>query len=133
MRWHVHHQGKDRFVLVSQDRRLLVGWSRLRWINDLSHVFGNSRFGYSAPEFPSQFGFNGDQLWVDCADDAGRWISEIVGPTDAAGLIAHCDAYIADPSTQHNPHDEVALPFLLRKMLVEQGYEVPGVERIVAC
>lgn len=69
--------------------------------------------------------------WVDCADDAGRWISSLAGPTDAAGLLSYCDNYIGDPQRAHSPHDELALPFLLRKFLVDLGYDVPGVVRLL--
>jgi hypothetical protein len=46
-------------------------------------------------------------------------------------LISYCDDYIGNPQAVHSPHDELALPFLLRKMLVELGYDVPEVVRVV--
>jgi hypothetical protein len=51
---------------------------------------------------------------------------------DAAGLLEYCEKYFHNPRTLHGPHDELTLPFLLKKMLVEHGQDVPGVVRIVA-
>jgi transcriptional regulator with XRE-family HTH domain len=118
-RWLVHHQGQGRFVLMIQERRPLVGSRRLRWSNLVEEVVPRGPLD-KEPKVEN---------WVDCADDAGRWISLLGGLMDVAGLISYCDDYLGNPQTAHSPHDELALPFLLRKMLVELGCDVPGVVR----
>lgn len=65
--------------------------------------------------------------FVDHADDAARWIARIEAPMNLHGLLAHVDGWLAQPGRPHGPNDEVSLPFLLRKALIEQGFEVPGV------
>jgi len=122
-RWLVHHQGQGRFVLIIQERRPLVGSREQRW----TEMIPKPRPYHSL----DMAEIVGTDSWVDCADDAGRWISSLEGPTDAAGLISYCDNYLGNPQTLHNPHDELALPFLLRKVLVELGYDVPGVVRVM--
>ena len=120
-RWLVHHQGQGCFVLMMQERRPLVGSDRQRW----REMIQKAGIEYVEAEKIVKA-----ESWVDCADDAGRWISSLAGPMDAAGLISYCDDYIGNPQTAHSPHDELALPFLLRKVLVELGYDVPGVVRV---
>jgi len=116
-RWVIHRHGRDRFVLVELSRRQLDAERRHRWDNEVVKFMSvTARL----------------EDWVDCADDAARWLARIDGPTDASGLIARCDEHVRDPDRMHNPHDELALPFLIRKMLVEQGFDVPELERMVA-
>jgi hypothetical protein len=115
-RWVVHRHGRGRFVLVELSRRPLDEERRARWAQELRRV---SRSGYW-------------EEWVDCADDAARWIARIDDPTDAGGLMTRCDEHVRDPARMHNPHDELVLPFLVRKMLVEQGFDVPDLERMMA-
>jgi transcriptional regulator with XRE-family HTH domain len=118
-RWLVHHQPNGKFVLVQQERRTLTGKALWRWRNIL----------VTAAEDLKKLA---DEPYVECADDAARWLSAIHGPMDAAALLEHCETYFRAPHTLHGPHDDATLPFLLRKMLVEHGHEVPGVARIVA-
>lgn len=120
-RWLVHHQGQGRFVLMMLERRQLVGSHRPRWKGMILRAGIEAMAAERIVEAES---------WVDCADDAGRWISSLAGPMDAAALISYCDDYIGNLQTAHSPHDELALPFLLRKVLVELGYDVPGVVRV---
>jgi hypothetical protein len=131
-RWLIHLLPDGRFVLVVQERRTLEGGARWRWWNDL-------QFASTAPAKRDRYRGHEDtfhkwaeEAYVECADDSARWISRIHGPMDAAALLSHCDRYFSDTSTFHGPQDEATLPFLLRKMLVEQGHEVPGLVRIVA-
>ncbi len=117
-RWLVHHQAHrppGRFVLVRQRRRMLVGLRSHRWEEELRRVSSSRPTRFLPDDHP-----------VECADDAGRWLSFVEGPFDAAGLLAYCDRYLGDRSTLHGPHDELALPFLVRKMLVELGCLRPG-------
>lgn len=123
-RWLVHHQAHrppGRFVLVRQQRRMLAGLRSHRWEEELQRVNSSASMRFSRDGYP-----------VECADDAGRWLSFVEGPFDAAGLLAYCDRYLGDRSTLHGPHDELALPFLVRKMLVELGHDVPGMDRVPA-
>ena len=115
-RWVVHRHGRDRFVLVELSRRQMDPERCHRWRDELARLS------------PS----GGHENWVECADDAARWIAGIDAPTDARGLIARCDEHVRDPARMHNPHDELVLPFLVRKMLVEQGFDVPDLEWMMA-
>ncbi|MBK7823495.1 MAG: hypothetical protein IPJ61_21145 [Tessaracoccus sp.] len=117
-RWLVHRQARDQFVLVQLTRRHLDGELRERWRETLWAG-----------------GVQGEQprtVWVDCDDDAGRWSAAINAPVDASGLLALCDRHLADSNALHGPHDELTLPFLVRRMLVEHGHDVPGLERMPA-
>jgi len=125
-RWLIHQQPDGRFVLVTQTRRTLTGGARWRWWDTLCAA--------NQDHDRSEFHFKQwkEEVHVECADDAARWLSRLHGPMDAAALLSYCDEYFSDSCTLHGPHDESALPFLLRKMLVEQGLEVPGLVRLVA-
>lgn len=129
-RWLVHRQANGKFVLVCQARRMLAGQALWQWKRILhasyEHQFGTrdsdaNRFADTETKAP----------FIECADDSARWLSRIQGPMDAAALREYCDTYIQDPHTLHDPHDESTLPFLLRKMLVEHGHDVPGLVRIL--
>lgn len=128
-RWVVHDLSRGKFRLVIQERRHLVGTSKVRWDAELdsakqtvAEMARHDSKLFVPPFIPSET--------VECADDAGRWRSTISEPMTAEELIKTVGAYIADPKTLHNPHDEHVLPYLLRKALIEHGYPVAGVERI---
>lgn len=116
-RWIVHRHGRGHFVLVDLLRRQLDEEQRARWQEEVR----STSHAHILPHME----------WVDCDDDAGRWLARVTQPLDAAGLIAHCDRHLADPNTTHNVHDELTLPFLLRKMLAEQGQDVDGLVRML--
>jgi transcriptional regulator with XRE-family HTH domain len=132
-RWLIHRQPDGKFVLVTQARRTLAGADRWRWWNAL-RIADEKGSGAHGGFSHGEHGFLKwkEEIFVECADDAARWLSIIHGPMDATALQEHCDKYFADPRTLHGPHDDATLPFLLLKMLVEQGAEVPGVARIIA-
>ena len=130
-RWLVHHQPNGKFVLVSQERRRLAGQALWQWKRTL-HASYQDEFGEHSGDPKGFVEKEAKVPFVECADDSARWLSFIQGPMDAAALREHCDAYIQDPNTLHDPHDESTLPFLLRKMLVEHGHDVPGLVRILA-
>ena len=48
-------------------------------------------------------------------------------PLAAQALVAWTDAFVKGEKQPHSAHDEMALPFLIRKALVEQGCEIDGV------
>jgi hypothetical protein len=134
-RWLVHRQPNGRFVLVRQQRRVLVGQALWRWREALraADKEAHERFSHGVHGANTYFERLADEEpYVDSADDAARWLSSIQGPMDAAALLDFCDAYFRDPKTLHGPHDDLTLPFLLRRMLIEHGHDVPGVVRIVA-
>lgn len=131
-RWVLHHVARDRFVLVQQARRTFVGAAQRRWAKtrrDLKNAAEHR--GVQKLQVEALLG-NDAADTVESSDDFARWISTLHGPMDSAAVLAFCDAYLADHETVHGPTDEVSLPFLLRKALIEHGYEVPGVVRIVA-
>lgn len=115
-RWVVHRHGRGRFVLIELSRRQLDDERRNRWFSEMARA----SLSESCEE------------WVDCADDAARWTARIDDPTDASGLMTRCDEHVRDPARMHNPHDEMVLPFLVRKMLVEQGLDIPDLVRMTA-
>ncbi|HLL52370.1 MAG TPA: hypothetical protein VK447_02430, partial [Myxococcaceae bacterium] len=131
-RWLVHRHPEGRYVLVRQARRVLVGTARWRWWvaqRDARDPTGSrSARSLRVEDFMQER----NEAYVESTDDAARWLSEVHGPMDADALLSECDRYIRDPKTLHNPHDELTLPFLVRKMLVEHGHHVPGVVRIMA-
>lgn len=135
-RWFVHHQQRGRFVLVRQRRRELMGRGWLRWKRTLLEAIKNADRMRNEHSLEHKDVSGIKQLahhahpFVDCADDAGRWSATIEGPLALENLLSRADQLLADPAEAHGPHDEAALPFLLRKMLVDEGYTVPGVEHV---
>jgi hypothetical protein len=128
-RWMVHQQPNGKFVLVQQKRRCLEGRSRWEWEKTVfSLSIDKMGDNHHAVDFTHKA--MAGHPFIECADDAARWLSSIHGPMDASALLEHSDAYFQNSKTIHGPHDERTLPFLLRKMLVEQGHEVPGLVRI---
>lgn len=118
-RWLIHRHSREQFVLVQLTRRRLDDAGLARW-RDILHASS------------IQDAYHRQTVWVDCDDDAGRWSATINPATDATGLLGLCDRHLADPNTLHGPHDELTLPFLVRRMLVENGHDVPGLERMLA-
>lgn len=126
-RWCVHQLSRDRLLLVQQRRRVLTGlakerWRELRWPWERDDKGGHWRAVLGER----------DTFEVESPDDAARWVATLRGPMDAEALVAFCDAYLRDAEAVHDPRDEAALPFLLRKALVEHGHALEGVVRIVA-
>ena len=119
VRWMIHHQGPGRFALVRQRQRKLAGSALWRWGQEVQAHRGS---------VGSLLNFEGDR--VECPDDSAKWICRIQPSLDAEALIQWTDAYLADRTTFHGPHDEAVVPFLVRKMLIEHGYPVEGVERL---
>ncbi len=115
-RWIVHGLPHGKLLLVKQVRRALTDTRLERWREVVLKVSGDH--SYCAPE------------WVDCADDAGRWMSSLSEPMTASELVQLVDGYISDPIRVHSSHDELVLPYLIRKALVEHGHPVPGIDRI---
>lgn len=104
-RWLVHHLARDRFVLVRQRRRVHHGLD-------------------SSTDNPDPS--NGAA--VEASDDAARWLSRIEGPMTAGELLQRADAVMGVNAFLGTS----LLPFLVRKMLLELGYPVEGVDRISA-
>jgi hypothetical protein len=123
-RWCVHQLSRDRLLLVQMQRRTLVGVAAMQW----AHV---RKPWNDEPWARVVLGEQGT-FEVDNPDDSARWVATLRGPMDAAALLAFCDAYLGDAGTVHDPRDDAALPFLLRKALVEHGHALEGVVRIVA-
>lgn len=116
-RWLVHAQASGAFVLVRQ----------------LRHVLPQEYRQYWRPNAP-----NGTQLpesllaHVHSHDDDARWLSTIEGPMDLEALLARADRFAVAPEGFATVHDQLTLPFRLRKALIEHGYPVPGLRRIGA-
>lgn len=133
-RWAVHDGQLGRLILVRQYRAALTAHKHERWKEDIGDVSQTisalaekvqAKAGTAPPLVPS--------FWVDSAEDAAKWICRIEAPMTVEELLAFADQYVDDPLQIHNPHDELALPFLLRKALVEHGHQVPGIEKISGC
>lgn len=110
-RWIVHHVSRERFVLVRQRRRHHHGPEAETWQQATRH--GTDPGVRHAP--------------VEAGDDAARWLSLVVGPCSASEILAQADAA---PTSEAGLLGASLLPFLVRKMLLELGYPVEGVERI---
>lgn len=119
-RWLLHHQSRDRFVLVRQVRRILLAEAAKRWRQIVTH--GDHDVANALAK-AGRWGC----IWLDSREDAARWLSRIDGPMNAEQLLKFVDAYLVDEKTRHSPHDEQVLPFLIRKTLIELGYHVPDV------
>lgn len=133
-RWLLHDGQLGKFVLVRQYRRALLGEVQKRWVQEVNaaqtfldrlrqHLSVNhASVSEVATVMPS--------YWLESSDDAAKWICQIETPMTVEELIQFVGTYLQDDTQIHNPHDEAALPFLLRKALVEHGHQVPGVEKI---
>ncbi|MBL4796283.1 MAG: hypothetical protein JKY50_02595 [Oleispira sp.] len=87
----VHHQGNDKFRLVSQSRSK-----------------------------------NGNNENLHCMDEEAKWISSIKDQYTLSGLINLIDIMPKDDSFIFLP-DAKALPFLIRKALLNHGFSVEDV------
>lgn len=116
-RWLLHDLQRGRLLLVAQFRRELIGCGQRRWEQEIMRLDR-----YSSISDVSR--------WVDCPDDAGRWLAVLRGPTTVDELLSFVDDFIENPDSLHSPHDELVLPYLIRKALVEHGHPVPGIDRI---
>lgn len=110
----VHLASPARFVAVWQRRRLLAGPSFRAWRQRVGTAGGPSHAD-----------------WVFAHDDAGRWRSKIGPAMELPEVLEHTDRWLAANVQLFSPHDRATAPFLLRKALIERGFDVPGVERIV--
>ncbi|ACY13253.1 helix-turn-helix domain-containing protein [Haliangium ochraceum] len=119
-RWLLHHQARDRFVLVRQVRRMLLGPARWGWLRYVAR--NNDRVA-------NELGQRADcpPLLLESPVDAARWLSMIEGPLNAHQLLEFADRYLAAEHTRHTPHDEQVLPFLVRDALISLGYRIPGI------
>lgn len=128
-RWILHDLHRGKLLLVAQERRGLVGTARERERREfaaaqeeVARLAQNSSRMSIPPMAPS--------TTVECADDAGRWLSVVNGPMTAEEVLRWVEQFLSDPATRHTPHDEMVLPYLIRKALLEHGYPVPDVDRI---
>ena len=53
-----------------------------------------------------------------------------MGPLTVEELLQYVECYLHTPEALHRPHDELVLPYLIRKSLAEHGHPVPGIDRI---
>ncbi len=110
----VHLHEPNHLVAVWQWRRSLTGTALASW-----REFGLSSYRVNEP------------LRVFAHDDAARWTSKVRNAMAPADFIADFDAKLGLGTERFSPHDRATAPFLLRKALIERGFDVPGVERIV--
>ena len=118
-RWLVHDLQRGKLLLVAQVRRTLTGFQKQRWDEEVSKL-------------DDSLVSSRETSWIDCADDAGRWLSFLTGPLTVEELLQYVEQYLHDPERLHRPHDELVLPYLIRKALAEHGHPVPGIDRITA-
>lgn len=127
-RWVLHDLHRGKFLLVSQSRRQLVGTAKRRWDIEFQDAKARASKLAEHARVPPPPMISSD--YVNSTDDAGRWISFLCGPLTVEELLREVDDYLADSETTHSPHDELVLPYLIRKALVEHGHPVPGIDRI---
>jgi len=127
-RWVLHDLHRGKLLLVSQSRRQLTGTAKHRWGIEFEEAKSEaSKLAQAAGTTLSPM-LSSD--YVNSTDDAGRWVSFISGPLTVEELLRNVDDYLADTEMIHSPHDELVLPYLIRKALVEHGHPVPGIDRI---
>ena len=129
-RWLVHRPSSGRYVLIRQEPRLLEGKFLRRWEKALQEIATQTHSSAVSHSELRELATN-TPANIECADDSARWLSFVDGPMEAAALLEYCDTYFRDPKKLHGPQDERTVPFLVRKMLVEHGHEVPGLVRIL--
>lgn len=131
-RWLLHDGMRSKFVLVRQYRRHLNLPQLEHWAAERerqqSVVLASVDDELSSKQ--SRFLPVVQRGWLDCADDAGRWMSRIERPMSLEELLNFVDCYIEDGRQIHTIHDQMTIPFLIRKALIERRYSVPGVDRI---
>ncbi len=118
-RWALHDQGAGQLRLVRSDLLVLVGAALGQWVAEATDFRLPGRMSRSDAESTPE---------VYSRDEAGRWISEVDEPRDAANLIERAEKLLKDESI----HDQMTVPFLLRKALVVAGHDVPGVVTLPA-
>lgn len=126
-RWLLHRLADGRLLLVRQRRRQLIGSRLSSWERQLARderdLLSTSRDNLiKVPVLAHP--------WVNSSDDSARWISSISEPLSYHEFLDRVDRFVQDPGEPHSGHDEVTLPFLARKALLENGYDVPEVVRL---
>lgn len=129
-RWLLHDGQCGKFILVRQYRLAILPSERQRLASEQAHREEElSRLwqetgsvGRKPPLILPD--------WIESVDDAARWVSRIEPAKTVEELLEFTDGYVESENQIHDLHDEQTLPFLLRKALVEHGYQVPGVEKI---
>lgn len=129
-RWALHDGLRGKFVLVQQYRRHLAPdhleiWRHQRERQEAVVLARQARFGARQELLPTM-----DADWLDATDDAARWVCRVEQLMTVEELLAFADGYVEDWLQLHSVHDCNALPFLIRKALVERRYSVPGLDRI---
>jgi transcriptional regulator with XRE-family HTH domain len=92
----VHHQGKQQFIIVGQDRIKL-----------------NSKED------------------LECSVEDAIWSSTISAPQNASQVIASIDKFAEDIPLEFQ-NDYMTLPFLIRRALINYGFNIDGVENFPA-
>lgn len=135
-RWIVHRAGRRHVRLVRLRIAELHGLNRVRWLIEAHAAMGvradpfegdparrgspeTGREHETKPDLPTGELFS--------REDAGRWVARIEGPFEIDALLARCDTLVSEDGS---PHDEAVVPFLLRKALLDHGYDVDGIERL---
>lgn len=131
-RWIIHNLGNGNLLLVIQRRRSLVGSQLEKEFETLDKIIKTLHNQLeSNTRFSSDFSVPANPHFVDtCNDDAARWESYIQEKMTAEELLDMTRNYLVNPETLHTGHDEAALPFLLKKALLEAGLPIGGVEKI---
>lgn len=119
-RWRIHRPAPDRFVVVVQRRRKLSPTRAARWQDHLDPI-ANAWRGAGLHEAAVA-----TRSFVESSEDVARWTATIEAPMALDGLLAWCDAASDVAGRPHGPNDEVSVPFLVRKALIERGVDVPG-------
>lgn len=126
-RWQVHQQGTHSFIFVQLARRLLKGSDGRLWQAAINPAQMSQGAEVTGDLFRPSF-----HHAVQAADESASWAATISPAQSLQSLLSACDKALAlDEDRLIGPHDRAAVPFLLRKALVERGFDVPGVERIV--
>lgn len=132
-RWIIHQPEKGKFVLVRQYRRIINGKYWFLWkeyvmenhkkINQISK--GKDCF-YDLDIVKERLEMG--KILLESNEDSVRWVSKISDPMELSKLLKTVDSLKIDYSIRGYAHDHMALPFLIRKALIEHGYPISSVD-----
>ncbi|WP_067515295.1 helix-turn-helix domain-containing protein [Endozoicomonas ascidiicola] len=125
-KWILHSLGGGRFLLVTQARRELSD-QQLEVENKRRQRLSEARYKVPSMDRESRY-------IQTCNDDAAHWNSRLLRFSELGQMLERVEGLLSEMHSYplYSQYDFVAMPFLLKKALLNAGFPVKGVSKITA-
>lgn len=125
-KWILHSLGGGRFLLVIQARRELSD-QQLEVENKRRQRLYEA--GYKVPSMDRE-----SRYIQTCNDDAAHWNSRLLRFSELGQMLERVEGLLSGMHSYplYSQYDFIALPFLLKKALLDAGFPIKGVSKITA-